>query len=789
MTLGSAKPVYGARVRLIGYRRGTTTNESGNFSLAAPTLKLNQSATIYLLMSEMWPRRIRFTVSSSTAELSNEQCTLEPIGGFWTKHIVGEIAAFFGPKLLTFWYGSTLRERILYTILFILILTPLFLFGIDRGLPIPWTDFDEVMREAFQRTTWLPSSHVPVRFSKIRRTYHAGVQYMIGTRDYSVTGIVEVEKGASVAIEAGTHFAMGANAGFEIRGLLKAEGGADDKLISFDRAKPDVPWLNLTFWGQGTEKSILKGCRISGGTGRACSNATEGDLYLNQSGAPKGGALLLYDTFINVDSTQILNCSANVGGGIYQRNAFASTAALPGSTYYGLTIHDCVANAGGGAVFSQRCYPEFSNCLFEKNKAQGGAAPCGGAIYMGLGSRAKFTNCNFLDNSADAEGGAIYAFNCYTGGNDQQCGVCINGGLFKGNHAHGKGGALSALNSRVALVSPRFEDNYVEELTFYTKETRAIGGAVYLEYTATSANEKIPNRLASCEFTGNRCVASAEISPDDRPNFSGGAVHIRQSAWMELTTDHLRFNNNHAPIGQHVALPANLRDLGWSGHWDDGTEFRSPSQEQIPQSVYEFNEPSHAYSGPIKAPVYDERHLLPTGVYDERPPNIIINAAVIHFISAATIAPDNPYSLESILRILSGEVEAPNAKVSAHYLIDRAGQILRLVPEKYRAWHAGQSKMPNTGEENINDFSIGIEMIRTAEEPPTSEQYEALVAVLCDIRRRHPGLSIERIVGHDTVRSLWHKAHPQEPFVSKNDPGPLFHWSYLMRELNRARFE
>ena len=31
------------------------------------------------------------------------------------------------------------------------------------------------------------------------------------------------------------------------------------------------------------------------------------------------------------------------------------------------------------------------------------------------------------------------------------------------------------------------------------------------------------------------------------------------------------------------------------------------------------------------------------------------------------------------------------AKVSAHYLVAEDGQILRLVPEEKRAWHAGRS--------------------------------------------------------------------------------------------------
>jgi hypothetical protein len=50
--------------------------------------------------------------------------------------------------------------------------------------------------------------------------------------------------------------------------------------------------------------------------------------------------------------------------------------------------------------------------------------------------------------------------------------------------------------------------------------------------------------------------------------------------------------------------------------------------------------------------------------------------------------------------------------VGAHYLIDRSGNILRLVEEGNIAYHAGTSKMPD-GRKNVNDFSIGIELIAT----------------------------------------------------------------------------
>ena len=418
-TRGTGQAIFGARVRLSGHRRGTTTDENGDFALSVPTRVLGSSATFYILMTDMWPRRVVVPITGELIQLTGEQCTLDPIGTFWTKHIVGQAAALFGPKLVMFWYGSTARERILYCVVLVTGIIPVFLAAIDAGLPLPLTDFDEVIRESLQRTIALPWERGPVRFSKIRRTYHAKVNYVIPSSQYKVEGDVLIWKGAKVTIEPGSRFLMGPHAGFRIEGLLNAEGESEQP-ITFGRANPQMSWSNLTFWGQGSVKSRLKYCVIEGGAGRPCSSATEGNVYDDPNGSRKGGGLLLYDTYISVENTQIINCRADAGGGIYQRNALTpdAGAALPGSSFKSVIVTKCFAKAGGGAVFAQRCYPEFAKCSFEENGADGRNS-CGGAVYMGLESRAKFTDCTFSHNTANAEGGAIYALQCYAGGSEQ----------------------------------------------------------------------------------------------------------------------------------------------------------------------------------------------------------------------------------------------------------------------------------------------------------------------------------------------------------------------------------
>jgi N-acetylmuramoyl-L-alanine amidase len=111
----------------------------------------------------------------------------------------------------------------------------------------------------------------------------------------------------------------------------------------------------------------------------------------------------------------------------------------------------------------------------------------------------------------------------------------------------------------------------------------------------------------------------------------------------------------------------------------------------------------------------------------------------------------------------------PMAEVSAHYMIDEDGTVYRLVPEEMRAWHAGKSAW--RGQENINQRSIGIELVNPGHEfgyrAFPKAQMEAL-AVLCkDILSRH-NIPARNILAHSDVA-------PER----KEDPGELFDWEWL----------
>lgn len=114
----------------------------------------------------------------------------------------------------------------------------------------------------------------------------------------------------------------------------------------------------------------------------------------------------------------------------------------------------------------------------------------------------------------------------------------------------------------------------------------------------------------------------------------------------------------------------------------------------------------------------------------------------------------------------------PMAEVSAHYLIDEAGCIARLVEEDRRAWHAGRSFW--RGSTDINARSVGIELVNPGHEfgyrPFPPAQMAALIELAADILARHP-IPARNIVGHSDVA-------PRR----KLDPGELFDWRRLANE-------
>jgi AmpD protein len=85
------------------------------------------------------------------------------------------------------------------------------------------------------------------------------------------------------------------------------------------------------------------------------------------------------------------------------------------------------------------------------------------------------------------------------------------------------------------------------------------------------------------------------------------------------------------------------------------------------------------------------------------------------------------------------------------------------VPFDKRAWHAGLSHYQ--GRERCNDFSIGIELEGSVNQPYSELQYQKLGQLVGLLMANYPRLTRERIAGHSDIAP-----------ARKTDPGPWFDW-------------
>jgi N-acetylmuramoyl-L-alanine amidase len=113
----------------------------------------------------------------------------------------------------------------------------------------------------------------------------------------------------------------------------------------------------------------------------------------------------------------------------------------------------------------------------------------------------------------------------------------------------------------------------------------------------------------------------------------------------------------------------------------------------------------------------------------------------------------------------------PASQVSCHYFIRDNGEILQLVRERLRAWHAGVSCW--AGERDMNSASIGIELANGGHDfglPAYPEaQIMAAIALCRDITERRK-IPAARILAHSDIAPS-----------RKRDPGERFPWATLAR--------
>ncbi len=156
---------------------------------------------------------------------------------------------------------------------------------------------------------------------------------------------------------------------------------------------------------------------------------------------------------------------------------------------------------------------------------------------------------------------------------------------------------------------------------------------------------------------------------------------------------------------------------------------------------------------------------------DPRPAGAVPELIVVHGISL----PPGEYGGPHVEQLFCGGLdpgahpyfaEVAALRVSAHFLIRRDGEVLQFVPVGLRAWHAGRSSWQ--GREACNDFSVGIELEGSDEQPYEPAQYAALAQLVRALCAACPTLSPQRLLGHSDISP-----------GRKTDPGPSFEWDRL----------
>lgn len=163
------------------------------------------------------------------------------------------------------------------------------------------------------------------------------------------------------------------------------------------------------------------------------------------------------------------------------------------------------------------------------------------------------------------------------------------------------------------------------------------------------------------------------------------------------------------------------------------------------------------------------RHC-PSPNCNQRPEGVDIRLIVIHGISLPPGEFGGPWIDAFFTNTLDASrhpyfAEIAGLTVSAHLLIRRDGEVVQYVPFDLRAWHAGRSNYQ--GQENCNDFSIGIELEGTDELAYTDAQY-ARLAHLIPVLNAHYPASFGHLAGHCEIAP-----------GRKTDPGPAFDWPRL----------
>ena len=142
-----------------------------------------------------------------------------------------------------------------------------------------------------------------------------------------------------------------------------------------------------------------------------------------------------------------------------------------------------------------------------------------------------------------------------------------------------------------------------------------------------------------------------------------------------------------------------------------------------------------------------------------------IDMIVIHKTGGEVIGP-------AINQFLSGGT-------SAHYIVDRDGQIVKLVLDSHAAGHASHENSQDQShwgtQTRLAWRSVGIENVGTTQQGLTSAQYRSLIRLIQELMRYH-SVPRHRVIGHSDILTDG-QGHLSDQRIAC--PGHQFDWSQL----------
>ncbi len=141
--------------------------------------------------------------------------------------------------------------------------------------------------------------------------------------------------------------------------------------------------------------------------------------------------------------------------------------------------------------------------------------------------------------------------------------------------------------------------------------------------------------------------------------------------------------------------------------------------------------------------------FIPTVNFGSRKPDFVI----IHHTAQDSLA--------QTIRTFTLE----RTQVSAHYIVSRDGEVVQMLNDDLRAWHAGSGKWGNNFD--MNSCSIGIELDNNGFEPFSENQINSLLILLTKLKVTH-NIPTSNFIGHGDVAPS-----------RKSDPSILFPWKKL----------